>query len=205
MSGPAYSRLVVVGTFLALAAASCGSSTSSTTVITEHDSRSTPTTITTASATTASSQRQVVGAYVAAMAPVQRQMGDADLGIHTALATMDEAHDGTWRVARDRLFRALAANEIATRTARGVTPPPTLEAIHQRELFALGAQNRAINSILFDVRSNAPTKTSLRLGQTTFTYLAAYRRADCAFQSHIGVIAFQAGVRIGASYWVKPC
>jgi hypothetical protein len=188
-----------------LVPASCGSSTSSTTVITEHDSRSTPTTITTAPATTATSPKQVVGAYVAAMAPVERQMGDADLGIHAALATMDEPHDGSWRVARDRLFRALAANETAARTAKEVTPPASLESIHQRELFALGAQNRAINSLLFDMRSNAPTKTSLRLGQTTFPYLAAYRRADCAFQSHIGVIAFQAGVHIGASYWIKPC
>lgn len=205
MSRPRYPCLAVVGVLLVLAAASCGSSTNSTTVITEHDSNSAPTTITMAPATTATSQNQVVGAYVAAMAPVQRQMGEADLGIHAALATMDEAHDGSWRVARDRLFRALAANETATRTAKEVTPPPTLEAVHERELFALGAQNRAINSVLFDVRSNAPTRTSLRLGQTTLPYLAAYRRADCAFQSHIGVIAFQAGVHIGASYWVKPC
>jgi hypothetical protein len=200
-----YPCLVVVGILLVLAAAACGGSTSSTTVITEHDSSSTPTTMTTVPATTATSLKHVVAAYVAAMAPVQRQMGDADLGIREALATMDEAHDGTWRVARDRLFRALAANETAVRTAKEVTPPSTLEAIHQRELFALGAQNRAINSVLFDVRSNAPTKTSLRLGRTTFAYIAAYRRADCAFQSHIGVIAFQTGVRIGASYWVKPC
>jgi hypothetical protein len=204
MSRPGYPRLVVVGVLLGLAATSCGGSTSSTTVITEHDSRSTPT-ITAAPGTAASRQKQVVGAYVAAMAPVQRQMGAADVGIHAALATMDEAHDGTWRVARDRLFHALAANEAATRSANGVTPPSTLESIHKRELFALGAQNRAINSLLFDVRSNAPTKTSLRLGQTTLTYLAAYRNADCAFQSHIRVIAFQAGVHVGASYWVRLC
>jgi hypothetical protein len=137
-----------------LLAAGCGNSHTSTTIITTQVSE--PPSSSAPSSTAGGSQKHALGAYLAAMAPVQREMGTADLVSHQALDGMDEAHDGTWRVARDRLFRALAANQTALKTAKATTPPDGgLAGQHQQEVFALGAQNRAINALLFAVRSNA--------------------------------------------------
>ena len=146
-----------------------------------------------------------LGGYIKSMIPVQKETGTADLLYRRALSQMDEAHDTSWQTATKTLYGALKMNDEALKTAKRITAPAQVSKLHQREVTALQAQNRAIFRLLFDLRSNAPTKSSLRLGSDSFPLQRIYRKDDCSFVNHLRVLALGAGIRTSAAYWTRLC